>query len=600
MIRSLPMTLSVILLLVLTGACTSTHHAVATDEAQGLRLRDENLKQPGIELTDAEIHTLLQDNVGAGGQADALVVGIVDPQGARVVSAGVTGGKTSRPADGDTLFRIGSVTKVFTGLLLQDMLERGEMNLDDPVEKYLPKTAKLPTRGGKQITLFDLAAHTSGLPRDWPDADRPETIDELYASLARLKLRHDPGSQWEYSNLAVSLLGHVICLTAKRDYETLVLERICQPLGMNSTRITLTPQLEARRATGHAFPGRPFAITRGATLMPGAGSLYSTANDLLKFLSASLDPTSSPLSPLMKKLQAVQQSDSGRRARLIWSEDSGVISHGGLVDGFRTNLGFDPAKRRGMVILANCSSSRFPPSFLAILLANRSSRPPKVASVDDSLLNQYTGQYRFKGPLRNAAVLDVQRIDNRLVLKLWHGQPPYPMPFVALEIFPQSRTVFHNQMVPITVTFLRDSSGQATVLLDVPREKVHRAQARKISAAPLIPYPTTVDPDLYDGFTGQYRPALFGMIPFGPTFNIYLKHDELGPHLMGYVKVGDQTTRGELFPYSPTILYSPDLDDCSLTFRRNKAQKAMSLVVQLPDREIRGVRVSDDPVLPDH
>ena len=149
--------------------------------------------------------------------------------------------------DGDTLFEIGSITKVFTALLLQDMIERGEMKLDDPVQKYLPNSVKMPTYQGKEITLLHLATHTSGLPRD--------DDGQLYAFLSHCALRQAPGTRLEYSNLGMGLLGHVIALKADKDYETLVVERICQPPGMDSTRITLPPELESRLAIGHAMPG---------------------------------------------------------------------------------------------------------------------------------------------------------------------------------------------------------------------------------------------------------------------------------------------------------------------------------------------------------
>ena len=594
-----------ILLLLLACSCTDTakNRSIGSDEAMGLRLIEENLKQPaGAHLTDAEIRTILQDNVD-GAQADGLVVGIVDERGPRVISAGVMGTATTRPVDGDTLFRIGSITKLFTALLLQDMIERGEMKLDDTVQRYLPNSVKMPMRGGKQVTLFDLAAHTSGLPREWSDVEGPShTIEQLYAKLSRCKLRHDPGTHYEYSNLGVALLGHVIALKAGRDYETLVVERICRPLGMDSTRITLSPPLEARLATGHGFAGRPVEKIRGQSLFPGAGSIKSTANDLLKFVAANLGLIPSPLTPLMKKLHAVQQTSSRPRARLVWFEEAGVLIHGGLVPGFRANLGFDPARRRGVVILANCSSSRVPPGLLMPLLDNRSPRPPKVASIDQGLLDNYVGLYQFAGPTRSASILFAQRIADRLVLQVWNGQPPYPMGFPTFEVFPQSQTVFYNHLNGIRITFVRDAGGRVNkLILNSPREGVEAATAKKISPQPLEPYAKNIDPADFDGFVGQYRPAVFGLIPFGPRLNIYLKHDELGPHLFGYAQTdSSETLQGELFPFSRSTLYSPDLDDCAITFRRDKAGKATSLTVQLNNRQIRGVRVSDDPQTPDH
>ena len=188
-----------------------------------------------------------------------IVVGIVDEHGSSIVSCGKMDNGTDQEVNGDTLFEIGSITKTFTALLLQDMIERGEMKLDDPVAKYLPKSVKMPTRNGKEITLLHLATHTSGLP-DGPDnldpkrADNPYadfTVEKMYAFLSGYKLTSDPGAKYEYSTVGMGLLGQAIALKAGTNYESLVVDRICRPLKMDSTRITLTPELKARFATGH-------------------------------------------------------------------------------------------------------------------------------------------------------------------------------------------------------------------------------------------------------------------------------------------------------------------------------------------------------------
>src|SRR5208283_4407870 len=120
-----------------------------------------------------------------------------------------------RALDGDTVFEIGSITKVFTALLLADMAQRGEVALTDPVSKYLPKGVKMPGRNGHAIMLQDLATHTSGLPRlpsnmkpkDFMNPYADYTPELLYQFLSSYELPRDPGSKWEYSNLGAGLLG---------------------------------------------------------------------------------------------------------------------------------------------------------------------------------------------------------------------------------------------------------------------------------------------------------------------------------------------------------------------------------------------------------
>src|SRR5512132_4333622 len=142
---------------------------------------------------------------------------------------------------------MGSATKVFTSLLLADSVRRGEVALSDPASKYLPPDVKIPERGGRQITLQDLATHTSGLPRlpsnlAAKDASNPYadyTVAQLYAFLSAYQLTRDIGSKYEYSNLGAGLLGHLLARRAGVDYETLVRTRITGPLGMNSTVVTV-------------------------------------------------------------------------------------------------------------------------------------------------------------------------------------------------------------------------------------------------------------------------------------------------------------------------------------------------------------------------
>ena len=389
---------------------------------------DTKAAEPPASLSDAEIKAMLRDCIDGDKVGVGLVAGFVDAQGSRVISYGKLDNGNSPEVNGDTLFEIGSITKVFTRLLLHDMVARGEMNLDDPVQTYLPASVRMPTRHGKQITLWDLTTHTSGLPRDM---DGPLTVKHLYAFLSSHKLRRDPGEQWEYSNLGMMLLGHVIALKAGQDYETLVRERICRPLKMDSTAITLTPELQARRAIGHAPANRP-ADYIGCQDLPGAGALFSTANDMLKFASARLGLTPCPLTPLMKK------TDGG---------------HNGGTFGFSTMLAFDQEQRRALVVLSNCRDDSLMDHFRP-LLKNQSPKPPRTTPVSAGVLDRCVGQYH----VREDRVRTARREGGRLLLQEW-GKP-------GCELFPQSETNFYNQLFDCRATFVRDdNTGQARELI---------------------------------------------------------------------------------------------------------------------------------------
>ena len=188
------------------------------------------------------IHTFLQQRIEAEKISAGIVVGMVDERGRRIISYGKLDNGTDQEVNGDTVFEIGSVTKTFTGLLLQDMIQRGEMKLNDSVAKYLPASVKMPARNGKEITLRQLATHSSGLPGipdnlDPKRADNPYadyTVEKMYVFLSGYKLTRDPGAPSEYSNLGMGLLGHAVALKAGTNYESLMVNRICRPLKMDS------------------------------------------------------------------------------------------------------------------------------------------------------------------------------------------------------------------------------------------------------------------------------------------------------------------------------------------------------------------------------
>jgi CubicO group peptidase (beta-lactamase class C family) len=323
---------------------------------------------------DSAIKTLLHENFD--GKNVCMVVGLVDEHGSRIFGAGGLDNGTSLEANGDTVFEIGSITKTFTALLLQDMVERGEMKLDDPVSKYLPASVKIPSRHGKEITLLELATHTSGLPRDVRNIASQNhsnpfdyTSKQLYAFLSSYNLTRDPGAKFEYSNLGMGLLGHAIALKTGKDYETLVVERICQPLHMNDTRATLTPELKARLAAGHNASGnRAENYDFRFQAMSGCGALRSTANDLLKYVSAQIGLTQSRLSPLIEKTHAIRFTNSPAlnedekfgKIAMPWL-DSGqtdqtglnLLGHAGGTAGYSAYIGFDQQHHRGVVVLFN-------------------------------------------------------------------------------------------------------------------------------------------------------------------------------------------------------------------------------------------------------
>lgn len=557
-------------------------------------------------LTVAEIRTMLQDYIDTDKLGVGLVVGIVDEHGARTVSHGKLDNGTDRDVDGDTLFEIGSVTKVFTALLLQDMVERGEMKLDDPVQKYLPDSVKMPTYKGKQITLLHLATHTSGLPRvadnlsapTWRDPDPEDvyTVEQLYAFLSHYKLTRAPGTVAEYSNLGFQLLGHVIALKARTNYETLVRERICRPLGMESAQITLTPELKSRLAIGHAMPGGR-APGDYFEFLPGAGGLRSPANDLLKFVSAYIGLSPSPLSALMQKAEAFHSMEDGTKRRLAWGQDEIVFVHNGGTYGYLTVLAFDAKRQRGVVVLSNCKNSAMVDAIWPPVYIGQSPKPTNAVAIDPSLYDRYAGQYRSD----QDGICTVRQEGERLMLQ-WIGQSSKRFP--SYEVFPQSESAFANEFWGVQAKFSSASNGQTAqlILTSLGPYSGFKDPIRLVRISTDLPKtPTLVhlDSRTYDDFAGRYRKSLlFGLIHLGPTLSISHETDELGNHLVASARGLPGYNVAEFFPDSETsFIVNPmsTADDIRLTFVRNKKGKPTRIVVTWNGSKHRGSRISDQP-----
>ena len=212
------------------------------------------------EPSDAEIRKILVDRIDTAKQSVGIVVGIVSPKGRRIVAYGNLAKDDKRPLNGDTVFEIGSMTKVFTSLVLMDMVQKRRSLPRRPRSRNSsPPTVKVPERNGKKITLRDLSTQTSGLPR-MPNNFHPKdpgnpyadyTVDQLYEFISGYTLTRDIGEKYEYSNLAVGLLGQALSRRAGMDYEAMVTARILKPLEIKDTAVTLSSGMKARLATGH-------------------------------------------------------------------------------------------------------------------------------------------------------------------------------------------------------------------------------------------------------------------------------------------------------------------------------------------------------------
>ena len=423
---------------------------------------------------DAEIGAMIDARL-AGRTGAGMAVGVIEPGGTRIVTR-------SDGINADTLFEIGSITKIFTALLLAEAVQRGEVALDDPVLAHLPPGSEMPGNGGAAITLRQLSQHTSGLPRladnmpfanpDDPYADYTEVM--MLEFLRGHVLARTPGTQFEYSNLGVGLLGYALGLAAGADYDDLVQTRILAPLGMADSGIVLTAAQQARLAQGHDMYLRP-ASEWHLPALAGAGALRSTAADMLRFLGAVLDPASPIAADVALTVDGWQPTARGVTG-LGWlgfaPPQGPVMLHSGGTGGFRSAIVAQPATGRAIVVLTNAAAEPSAEDIALHLIAGTPLAPemptppaPPPVAVREAVvlsaaqLDHVAGTYS----LAPGVTLAVLREGDGLLAQLT-GQPAFPL-------YPSAPLEFFYRVVDAQLRFTEDA-GAVTggVLLQNGRE----------------------------------------------------------------------------------------------------------------------------------
>lgn len=344
--------LSAPVVLWLAGACASVP-AVAP---RPFEAPDQRQPFPADEYISGVLEEVVPD-----GHPGGIVVGIVDPDGtARVIAYG-RAGRDGSSLDANSVLEIGSITKVFTGVLLADMARRGEVSLQEPLGDLLQPPTTIRSATGREITLLDVATHTAGLPvmpDNFPPADDARAYagyatEQLYEFLSSYRLPREPGKVYEYSNL-FSLLGHALAARAGTPYEILLRERVLDPLEMRHTAITLSPEMELRLSKGHTREGdlAPYFV---APAFAPSGGLKSTMNDMLKLASAHLIEVHTPVHYALRDARAPRRPVNEEYVGLAWgvNQEGTMVGHSGGTFGFSSYINIDTGKRRAVVVLAN-------------------------------------------------------------------------------------------------------------------------------------------------------------------------------------------------------------------------------------------------------
>ncbi|HXG54007.1 MAG TPA: serine hydrolase [Vicinamibacterales bacterium] len=369
------------------------------------------------------------------------------------------------PNTPQTKFRIGSITKQFTSMLVMQLREQGKLKLGDSVCVFV---APCPDTW-KPVTIHHLLTHTSGIPTytalpEWRKVNMmPKTIDEMIGFFRDLPLQWVPGERYAYNNSGYFLLGAVIEKAAGKKYEDVLREQIFAPVGMHDTGYDWPGTILPRRASG--YQGRGTAITNANALdmqQPyAAGSMYSTVEDLLKWDQALYTERLLPavakqvMWTSFKEHYAYGWSVPEPSARTFGHRRT---AHAGGINGFSSMIIRVPDTNVTAIVLANHANSQastIAGDVLAIYFGQPYTVPVArtVARIDPTVFNQYVGKYE----LTPTFVMTVTREGNSLMTQAT-GQG-------KIEVFPESDTVFFPKVMEATITFEKDASGKVVALV---------------------------------------------------------------------------------------------------------------------------------------
>lgn len=363
--------------------------------------------------------------------------------------------------DGDTKFRLGSVTKQFTGVAILLLQERGKLTLDAPVRTYLPDS---PAAWDK-VTVRHLLTHSSGIPNftSFPDYGASKTLPATHATLiARFRdkpLDFAPGEKFSYSNSGYVLLSALVEKLSGQSYGAFVTENLFKPLGMADTGYDSHAAILPRRASGYA-PGAKGPVNADyidMTIPQGAGALYSTTRDLLKWQRglyggkllkpASLAAFRTPYKNGYALGVGVQSGDGVT-----------TIEHGGGIEGFNTSLAYDPDRKITVVVLGNLNGptpGKLSKSLMTLARGGTVtlSAERKAVTVAPDQLPQYEGVYE----LAPTFAITMRVKDGKLMTQAT-GQDEF-------ELFPEGKDRFFLKVVDAQVEFTRDASGKVTGMI---------------------------------------------------------------------------------------------------------------------------------------
>jgi len=535
------------------------------------------------------------------GKNVGIVVGIIDINGPRYYSYGKASLSRDQILDEHSVFEIGSITKVFTAIMLADMVSKNEVGLEDPIEKYLPDKVSVPSRNNVHITLAHLATHTSGLPR-MPDNFAPAnpsnpfadySVDLMYEFLSNHTLRHDVGVEYEYSNYGTGLLGHILALRSGTTYEELFKQRIADVICLDDTRITLTSDMEDRLAKGYS---NGIEVENwDLPALAGAGALRSTVRDMLRFIAANMGLEETPLYAEMQATHEprVMNGPANMKVGLGWvirvSDERETIWHNGGTGGYRSFAGFVRGGGTGVVVLTNSLTSvddigfhLLDPSFpirkikpsIAMILSKTISEKGVEAAIKE--------YHTFKDNQPEDYDFNELELNNLGYRYLQEGEVETAIAIFKLNVqaYPESSNTYDS----LGESYMEQGNIELAILnykksleLNQGNENARNMLIKMGVDVEKLSKHVVVTPEILQTFVGKYQLA--------PSFIITITRDD--------EKLMAQATGQpgfEIFPMSETKFFYKVVD-AQITFNLNEAGEVESLTLHQGGRNVPGRKV---------
>ncbi len=407
---------------------------------------------------------------------DGLSIGYIEGDGFGIVHLG-SAGEAGKKADNSTVYEIGSLSKLFTGLLLADAALRDEINIYATAEAANPAGIKLPLRDGRSIKWIDLSTHRSGLPRlsgnlaatDSSNPYRDYDSKKAAEFLQTYQLPRQPGKAQEYSNFGASVLGYLVAAKAGKSYDELLQERIAGPLKMADCTVSLSDDQKKRFATPHDKYGSATAPWEFADL-PGAGGIHATLRDMMRFAKAQLEPPSGPIGEAIELAwkQHTEADETGPAMGLGWliAGDGQTRLHNGQTGGTTSALFINRKLKCAVVILCNTSVKNEEIDKLALQLVMKAAgvEPPQAPkedaddvpeglAIDEKLRRRLVGRYQLTPDF----IFTVTDDDGRLMVGITNQE--------TQEVFPDSPTRWSYRGIDATLEFKLPKTGVARSLI---------------------------------------------------------------------------------------------------------------------------------------